>query len=153
MKITSEKINTPTLEIPLPKATINPLMKLDLSHNPTFRSKPPHRIIKASGTGVRLRKEVGFSYGKRNSRPETPSVRWKFDEDKDNDASTKEEKSSAEVRRRSSRRVRVNVSARKLVAGLWRLQVPEFEANGGQRLGFQVSSIQILKRYFSELFT
>ncbi|KAL2472968.1 hypothetical protein Fot_48704 [Forsythia ovata] len=129
MKITVEKINTQ--EIPLPKETFNP------SHNPTLRSKPPHRKNRASSTGVRLRKEVGVPSGKRNSRPETPLLRWKFDEDRDNDASTKEKKSSAEVRRKSGRRVRVNISARKLSAGLWRLQLPEFQTNGGQRLGFQ----------------
>ncbi|CAI9760422.1 unnamed protein product [Fraxinus pennsylvanica] len=137
MKINVEKINTSAQGIPLPKATLNPSTKSDPSHNPTCRSKLPHRKIKASGTRVRLRKEVGLPSGKRNSRPETPLLRWKFDEDKDNDASTKEEKSSAEVKRKSGRRVRVNVSARKLAAGLWRLQLPKFQINGGQRLGFQ----------------
>ncbi|KAL2513923.1 hypothetical protein Fot_27894 [Forsythia ovata] len=41
------------------------------------------------------------------------------------------------VRRKSGRIIRVNISARKLSVGLWRLQLPEFQTNGGQRLGFQ----------------
>ncbi|KAL2549531.1 Phosphoglycerate mutase [Forsythia ovata] len=69
--------------------------------------------------------------------PTTPLLRWKLDEDKDNDASTKEKKSSAEVRQKSGRRISVNISARKLSTGLWPLQLPEFQTNGGQRLGFQ----------------
>ncbi|CAA3021670.1 uncharacterized protein LOC111403970 [Olea europaea subsp. europaea] len=143
MKINVENINTSAQVIPLIKATLNPSNKSDPSHSLTCRSKPPHWKIKASGTGVRLRKEVRLPSGKRNSRPETPLLRWKFDEDKDPDASTIEEKSSAEVRRKSDRRIRVNGSARKLAAGLWRLQLPKFQINGGQRLGFQSGGARV----------
>ncbi|KAL2520162.1 Phosphoglycerate mutase [Forsythia ovata] len=74
---------------------------------------------------------------KKEQPPDTPLLKWKLDEDKDNDASTKEKKSSAEVRQKSGRRISVNILARKLSTGLWPLQLPEFQTNGGQRLGFQ----------------
>ncbi|KAK4439798.1 hypothetical protein Salat_0314700 [Sesamum alatum] len=131
MKITVER--TSVQEAHHPRPTLTPLPPSDLSYKPTFPGKPPRRKPKTSGAGVRVRREST----KRSSRPETPLLRWKFDESNDKINSVEEEKSSGEVGRKSGRRVRPVVSARKLGAGLWRLHLPELQTNGGGRLGLQ----------------
>ncbi|KAI3456932.1 hypothetical protein Pfo_013595 [Paulownia fortunei] len=131
MKITVER--TSAQEIQHPRATLSPLQPSDLSHKPTFPRKPPRRKTKTSGGGVRVKKESA----KQSNRPETPLLRWKFDESNEQNNSVEQEKSSSEVGRKCGRRVRPGVSARKLGAGLWRLHLPEFPTNGCKRLGLQ----------------
>ncbi|KAL0353643.1 UNVERIFIED_CONTAM: hypothetical protein Sangu_0945600 [Sesamum angustifolium] len=117
------------------RPTPSPLPPSDLSYKPSFPGKPPRRKPKTSAAGVRVKRESA----KRSSRPETPLLRWKFDESNDKITSVEDEieKPSSEVGRRSGRRVRPVVSARKLGAGLWRLHLPEFQTGGGGRLGLQ----------------
>lgn len=110
----------------------------DLPDKPIFPRKPPRRKPKTSGAGVRLKREPGASSAKRSSRPETPLLRWKFDEGNVKSNLVEEEKSSGEAGRKSGRRTRAVVSARKLGAGLWRLRLPESEADVGATLGHQV---------------
>ncbi|XP_047949870.1 uncharacterized protein LOC125195727 isoform X2 [Salvia hispanica] len=86
--------------------------------------KPPRRKTRP---GVRLRRESGAPAAKRSSRPETPLLRWKFDEK--NVAVEEEEDKSGEVARPSKRAA---VSSRKLAASLWRLRLAELQDNVGQ---------------------
>lgn len=137
MKITGGKTESPAV---LSSRLPNPLPEVDLLQKPVQSKKPPRRRSKGSGNGVRLRKDAS---GKRSSRPETPLLRWKFDEGGGgNEGSKVEEKESlpAEVGRRNNRKVKTFVSARKLAAGIWRMQLPEVQA-AGERLGFQVRCI------------
>ncbi|KAK2990012.1 hypothetical protein RJ640_004690 [Escallonia rubra] len=148
MKITA-KTDLPAL---LSSKALNPSPDSDLLLKPNSR-KPPHRKIRNpgfSGAGVKLKRE-GAPPGKR-SRPETPLLRWKFDDGKQKDGSVKEEKLAPEAGRKIGRKVRkggeVVVSTRKLAAGLWRLQLPEATNKGGDwcslpkkdQLGFQHSA-------------
>ncbi|XP_068669406.1 uncharacterized protein At5g41620-like [Aristolochia californica] len=76
-----------------------------------------------SGFGVRLRKE-GVGTGRRTG-PATPLLRWKFD---DGDVSVDAGKSAeggTRGRKKEKNGDDVLVSARKLAAGLWHLQLPE----------------------------
>nr|GMC72454.1 eukaryotic translation initiation factor 5B-like isoform X1 [Ipomoea batatas] len=103
--------------------------------------KQPRRRIKNSGAGVRLRKDVGGggSQGRR-SRPETPLLHWKFNEGVEGDNAcgvVADEVSPPENRRKFQRKHRDAVSVRRLAAGLWRLQLPEVNSNGVEKLGFQ----------------
>ncbi|XP_042059979.1 uncharacterized protein LOC121804488 isoform X1 [Salvia splendens] len=86
--------------------------------------KPPRCKTRS---GVRLRRESGAPAAKRSSRPETPLLRWKFDEK--NVAVEEEEDKSGEVARRSKRAA---ISSRKLAASLWRLRLAELQDNVGQ---------------------
>ncbi|XP_027170256.1 uncharacterized protein LOC113770098 [Coffea eugenioides] len=114
----------------------NPFQSSDLLEKPSKSSKPHRRKSRGSGNGVRLRKDSG---GKRSSRPETPLLRWKFDEVgvEDENELCKQEKSQPEAARNNGRKVRAVVSARKLAAGIWRMQLPEVSTGGGEQLGFQ----------------
>lgn len=134
MKITAGEKE---LQEGLSSKQLNPLQSLDLLEKPSKAGKPPRRKSRGSGNGVRLRKDSG---GKRSSRPETPLLQWKFDEVgvEDGNEFSKEEKSPPEGGRRNGRKVRAVVSARKLAAGIWRMQLPEVSTGGGERLGFQV---------------
>lgn len=82
-----------------------------------------------------MKREGGQAAGKR-SRPETPLLQWKFIDNREKDDSVQDEKLTSEIGRRSGRKVKggrdVVVSARKLAAGLWRLQLPEVPSNGGE---------------------
>ncbi|CAL1384594.1 unnamed protein product [Linum trigynum] len=95
--------------------------------------------------GLTRLKRVAPSVGRR-SRPETPLLKWKVEEggarnggDKeggDDDAADEDEEKQGngkeEGRRgRSKRSSGSSVSARKLAAGLWRLQSPEKAVGGG----------------------
>ncbi|KAL8098633.1 uncharacterized protein LOC141683934 [Apium graveolens] len=115
--------------------------------NPQLIRKPPHRKSRNgfSGAGLRLKRD-GAPSGKR-SRPETPLLRWKVDDKvkhtpKVNDS----DKSVTEVGRKIIREKPVLISARKLAAGLWRLQVPEISSSAAgdgainHQLGFQAIS-------------
>lgn len=129
MKITGGK---PELPAVLSSRLSNPLPEVDLLQKPVQSKKPPRRRSKGSGNGVRLRKDAS---GKRSSRPETPLLRWKFDEGGDSKVE-ENETLPAEVARRNNRKVKTFVSARKLAAGIWRMQLPEVQA-AGEGLGFQ----------------
>ncbi|KAL2507020.1 Vacuolar protein sorting-associated protein 41-like protein [Forsythia ovata] len=103
-------------ETQLPKAPLNSLSKSDLSFKPTLPRKSPPQKTKTFGIGVRLKSEFGALSGKQNNSPVTPLLRWKFDEENDNNASTRKEKPSGEVSRKGGWRIREVVSARKLGA-------------------------------------
>lgn len=116
--------------------------------NPPPIRKPPQRKSRNgfSGAGVRLKRD-GAPSGKR-SRPETPLLRWKVDDKVKGTPkvydSVNDDKSVTEVGRKMRREKPVLISARKLAAGLWRLQFPEVPSsvagNGvsNHQLGFQV---------------
>lgn len=114
----------------LPAKVLNPTPDLDLLHRSNPR-KPPRRKTrtpKFSAPGTRVSRS-GTPAGKR-SRPETPLLKWKFDE---RVKVVTNEKSQTEEcdRAGGSRKVKkgseaaVAVSARKIAAGIWRLQLPE----------------------------
>lgn len=82
----------------------------------------------------------------RRSRPETPLLKWKIEDEGKRgkyDEELLEEEDKEEAARRVGQKGRKSaVSARKLAAGLWRLQLPEaVVAPGGRnaQLGFQVT--------------
>ncbi|XP_047969183.1 uncharacterized protein LOC125212925 isoform X3 [Salvia hispanica] len=89
--------------------------------------KPPRR---KAHSGVRLRRESGAPNTKRSSRPETPLLRWKFDEN-----NVAAEEKAGEASRNGRRRNRPGVSSRKLAAGLWRLRLAELQDNVGLQSG------------------
>ncbi|XP_060187826.1 uncharacterized protein LOC132617000 [Lycium barbarum] len=133
MKVTANnKVNE------LPSITssnlVNPLPDSDLLHKP-FR-KPPRRKIKNSGAGagVRLKRDIGGVPGGKKSRPNTPLLRWKYNEDVNDNVCSLNDKSTVELGRKSGRKVKNLVSARKLAAGLWRLQLPEVPNIPAQKL-------------------
>lgn len=130
MKVTIEKAADREIRPPP-----NPPPPSDLSGKPGFPRKSPRRKTRSFGSGVRLKREAGAPNGKRSSRPETPLLRWKFDEGNEKNVAAEEEKSSVEVARKSRRRNRAAVSSRKLAAGLWRLRLAELRADVGQRSG------------------
>ncbi|CAK9175754.1 unnamed protein product [Ilex paraguariensis] len=140
MKITGGKVD---LHAILSSKTLNPSPDSDLVQKPLSR-KPPRRKTKSprvSGAGVRLKRDVGAPTGRR-SRPETPLLRWKLDDERETDKSAREEKLSPESGRKNGRKASAVVSSRKLAAGLWRLQLPEEPNNGGgQRLGFSQTGV------------
>ncbi|KAL0302039.1 UNVERIFIED_CONTAM: hypothetical protein Sradi_6480700 [Sesamum radiatum] len=129
MKITVERASAQEIQPPL-----NPPPLSDIPDKPSFQRKPPRRKTRPSAAGVRLKRESGVASVKRSSRPETPLLRWKFDEGSGKNSSVQDE---GGVDWKSCRRVRAAVSARKLAAGLWRLRLPEFQTNVGQRVGLQ----------------
>ncbi|CAA0813967.1 Unknown protein [Striga hermonthica] len=138
MKVTVERTGAAQIQPP-PK----PPPPSDLPHRPSFPRRTPRRRLKAPGAGVRIRREPGAPPAKRGSRPETPLLRWKFDEGRGDDfTAAEEDKSGTEAGRKCRRRIKTEVSARKLAAGLWRLYTPEFQINFGQRVGgFQSSGV------------
>lgn len=108
--------------------------------NPPPIRKPPHRKSK-----IGLKRYAAPS-GKR-SRPETPLLRWKVD-DKVKDTpklynSVNDDKSVTQIARKITTDKPLLISARKLAAGLWRLQLPELPTTAAadltnHQLGFQV---------------
>ncbi|XP_031116199.1 uncharacterized protein LOC116019941 [Ipomoea triloba] len=131
MKITGGRTELPTLKA----ANASPGSDL-LQRQPSPR-RTPRRRIRSSGAGVRLRKDIaGGSAGTgRRSRPQTPLLRWKFNEDVVED-SVAEEGCPSNLGRKCHRKTRAAVSVRQLAAGIWRLQLPEVPSNG-EKLGFQ----------------
>lgn len=94
-------------------------------------------------------KRNGTPVGRR-SRPETPFLKWKI-EDRERNVRVEEDDDELEEKlqtgaRKGRRKISSSVSARKLAAGLWRLQLPDTLATGTgerkrrDRLGFQVIS-------------
>ncbi|XP_076948320.1 uncharacterized protein LOC143620516 [Bidens hawaiensis] len=107
----------------------------DLLQKPILR-KQSSRRTRNSGAGVRLKKDVIPAAGKRGSRPETPLLRWKFVEGKEEDDGEVESEKQSDSGRKSGRKTkRKDVSARKLAAGLWRLQLPGVRVTGGGEVG------------------
>ncbi|KAL5972642.1 hypothetical protein ACLOJK_039447 [Asimina triloba] len=106
------------------------------SHN----SDPPHRRNDRrtqrrrlrSSSGIRLRKDGGFPAGKRTS-PATPLLRWKFDDGNVSvsAAGKPSSESGKKSRRKEKNAAEVSVSARKLAAALWHLELPEGSSEGG----------------------
>ncbi|XP_058094218.1 uncharacterized protein LOC131240159 [Magnolia sinica] len=92
--------------------------------------RKPQRRRTRNPPGIRLKKDSGFSAGKRTS-PATPFLRWKFD---DGDVSVAGGKTASESGKKSRRKEKnageVFVSARKLAAALWHLQLPEGSTGG-----------------------
>lgn len=147
MKITS---NTYLPDTTLSSKPLNPSPHSDPFQKPISRN-PPHRKTYrnpsfSGAKGVSFKRD-GTPAGKR-SRPDNPLLRWKVDDGTEKrTSSAKDEKPVPEFGRRSGRKPRggigeVVVSARKLAAGLWRLQQPEVPNNGGDRLGIQVNFIK-----------
>ncbi|KAJ4833021.1 hypothetical protein Tsubulata_010646 [Turnera subulata] len=120
----------------------NPNPEPDLTASLKHRRKTRNPVL------TRARKP-GAHPVKGRSRPETPLLKWKTTEDKQRSGGgagedaglqledEEEEEGGRKGRRRSSRRA---VSARKLAAGLWRLQVPEKVERRNDRLGFQAAA-------------
>lgn len=97
---------------------------------------PAHRTSKFgfSGAGLRLKRD-GAPSGKR-SRPETPLLRWKLhdklkDSPKPRHSLTDDKSMVPDIGRKSRKDKPVLISARKLAAGLWRLQLPDVSAGDG----------------------
>ncbi|XXG46886.1 hypothetical protein AAC387_Pa02g1615 [Persea americana] len=95
----------------------------------------------SSSSGIRLRKD-GLSSGKR-SGPATPLLRWKYNDGDVSVDSCKEPESGKRSRRKVRNAGSFSVSARKLAAGLWHLQLPEASVGGqglskpSHQLGFE----------------
>ncbi|CAN4096701.1 unnamed protein product [Withania somnifera] len=131
MKITGDEAELPTITS----------LQLDLLQKPTNAHKPPRRKTNNFATGVKLRRNIGGTTPNgRRSRPGTPLLRWKFNEDIHDNVSAKDEVSLLELDRKCSRNVRTMVSARKLAAGLFRQQL---QVDHGQKLGFQAGGIEM----------
>lgn len=155
MKITATTELPSTIPAILSSKVRNASPDSDLISKRNFR-KPARRKARTPASGARLKREGAT--GGRRSRPETPLLRWKFDDaerEKDAGVLDVDQKIAPEQGRRSGRKVRkgreVTVSARRLAAGLWRLQLPEVDASGRRRsrqksedrLGFEVLPLQV----------
>ncbi|XP_021892937.1 uncharacterized protein LOC110810926 isoform X2 [Carica papaya] len=147
MKVTGNPHSLATL--PATAKALVPTTGTDLKTS----QKPTTTRRKARNPSLNRLRRTGAPVGRR-SRPETPLLKWKI-EDKG-----RERKGGADVngdgdddydvekenRRRSRRRSARAVSARKLGAALWRLQLPETVTGAGEerkridRLGFEVES-------------
>ncbi|CAL9017624.1 unnamed protein product [Prunus brigantina] len=108
--------------------------------------RPSSARRKTRAPGSARLKRAGLPAGKR-SRPETPLLKWKIDEvqedhrgDRRKAQNAPEEEREDGGRRKGRKGREVAMSARKLAAGLWRLQLPEnvsgVPGRSGQ-LGFQ----------------
>lgn len=115
MKITGRPAVPASNPAPAPVKSLKPHHRPDLLPSRAFHGPHCRR--------TRLRR-VGTPTGKRNSRPETPLLEWKTEERDKNALSIGDEASPLEARRRR-RQKDVPVSARKLAAVLWRLNLPE----------------------------
>ncbi|XP_050368512.1 uncharacterized protein LOC126786663 [Argentina anserina] len=110
--------------------------------------RPPSAHRKPRGSALPRLKRAGLPTGKR-SRPETPLLKWKIQDTAENGNDRRKDQNDLEEQeprdegggpRRKGRKGReVPLSARKLAAGLWRLQLPEtgVERRSAQQLGFQ----------------
>lgn len=143
MKISSNS-NLPPPPFPAGIAhnSLNPSPDSDLRpYRRTSRRKP-------RTPATRLRRS-GASVGKR-SRPETPLSKWKIHEDRERcgaGGDPIEELDSRPCRKREPKQP-VAVSARKLAAGLWRLQLPEVAAGDpGRRVGSKLQ-VKLLRVFF-----
>ncbi|KAI8552812.1 hypothetical protein RHMOL_Rhmol06G0297100 [Rhododendron molle] len=121
MKITN-KTTTPFPQIQSSKKS---LKNLSPDSDLFPKSKPhrqPRRKPRSPAGGVRFKRDRPPA--SKRSRPGTPLLKWKFDErEKEEEERPPPEFGRREVRRRE--REPTAVSARKLAAVLWRLQLPE----------------------------
>ena len=127
------------------KAALNPRTDSDLQSR--LGARKPARRKPRTPRLARVRRN-GAPNGRR-SRPETPLLKWKVEDGEErekvgNEVADEDEKAEESGRRTRRRGREVPVSARKLAAGLWRLQMPEAVASGAKRsahgqLGFEVS--------------
>ncbi|KAF5478900.1 hypothetical protein F2P56_005422 [Juglans regia] len=145
MKITGKTQLPLTFPANLSYKTLNPSQHSDLQDKPIAR-KPSRRL---TGSPTRVKRN-GAPSGRR-SRPETPLLRWKVDgvDGKRNERAEEDQTSLRECRRRTRRRGRqdVTVSARKLAAGLWRLQLPEVAAGAGETDGVLRGEAQLGRQH------
>ncbi|XP_047332063.1 uncharacterized protein LOC124935689 [Impatiens glandulifera] len=93
-----------------------------------WKSKNPARSV----AGLRVRRDGSAPVGRR-SRPETPLLRWKYNEGENDVRLTGERLFPPECGRRSGRKTSgkekvTAVSARKLAGVLWRMNLPETPA-------------------------
>ncbi|KAG1347353.1 hypothetical protein COCNU_06G011820 [Cocos nucifera] len=130
----SSKILTPA-----PASDLPPPRKL---HK---RRRSTNPIFPAANAGARSRRDGGASSGRR-SGPTIPLLRWNFD-DADRSAEHPPESGSGKVQRKHQNvagEAAPAVSARKLAAALWQLQLPEASGGcgdrGGARLGFELEA-------------
>ena len=135
------------------------MKKPSSSSKPTFPLQPdsdlqperPHTARRRTrASGLPRLKRAGLPTGKR-SRPETPLLKWKIEDNADQSRTKDQndlqdepdsEREEAGARRKGRKGREVPMSARKLAAGLWRLQLPETgveRRSPQQQLGFQVS--------------
>lgn len=122
MKITGRPTVLENTQDPAPAKSLNPPPHPDL---------PPSRGASHGHQRRRTRlRRAGAPACKRSSRPETPLLKWKTEERERNVLPIGDEVSPPEARRRRRRRD-VPVSARKLAAVLWRLNLPEAVIPGG----------------------
>ncbi|KAK1391845.1 Actin cytoskeleton-regulatory complex pan-like protein [Heracleum sosnowskyi] len=134
MKIT-RNLDPPSTQ---PSKTLNPSSQdsdLPKLRQPSIIRKPPHRKPRTTAAGVRLKRD-GAPVGKR-SRPETPLSKWKVNEvvkDAPVEDNSVTELTRKNVRSKNNKGGNVSISARKLAAGLWRLQLPEAPTSVGDRL-------------------
>ncbi|CBI26633.3 unnamed protein product, partial [Vitis vinifera] len=143
MKITATTELPTTIPAILSSRARNASPDSDLISKRSSR-KPPRRKARTPAGGARLKRDGAA--GGRRSRPETPLLRWKFDDierEKDANVLDVDEKIAPEHGRRSGRKVRkgreVTVSSRRLASGLWRLQLPGVDAAHGGRWSRQKS--------------
>ncbi|KAG6577419.1 hypothetical protein SDJN03_24993, partial [Cucurbita argyrosperma subsp. sororia] len=122
----------PQLPAPFPP-TLNQLPDLDLHYRPGS-SRPTRRRIRSP---ARVRRVVA------RSRPETPLLKWKIDDAGSGANGVQQEEDEKRLPLESSQRGRIRgckgrkvvVSARKLAAGIWRLQLQEAAASEGRNGG------------------
>ncbi|CAL5190673.1 unnamed protein product [Lathyrus oleraceus] len=138
---TSGKFHYPPLGITY--RNLNPTQDSDLQPAKPFQRRKP----KTPRTRL---KKYGASGGGKRSRPETPLLKWKIHDKNEDSVEVDEGEKSSQVRlsRRTGRDVRkqtgVDVSARRIAAGLWRLHQPEMVVGDSQRrLGFQNGSSHV----------
>ncbi|CAH9052516.1 unnamed protein product [Cuscuta epithymum] len=130
MKITGGNIELPPTSH---SKSPNPSPEPDLLQRHPSSRRLPRRKIKSSGAGVRLRKDISGASAVRRSRPQTPLLRWKLDEDVGVSSGYDVQEDSLD--RKCHQKTIAPLSARKLAAGIWRLQLPEVP--NGENLGFQ----------------
>lgn len=122
----------------LSSKTLAPVPALDLPPPRKLgrRRRTRNPIFPGAAAGARSRRD-GSASGGRKSGPATPLLRWKFD-DADRSAQPPSEFPGGKARRKHRKaagEVAPVVSARKLAAGLWHLQLPEASSGGGERRG------------------
>lgn len=164
-KVSAKKPQPPA---PFP-ATLNQLPDLDLQYRPGS-SRTTRRRIRSPARVRRVAAPVG-----KRSRPETPLLKWKVEEPVSGangvreELQEEEEEDEKKLLLETSQRGRcggtkgrkVVVSARKLAAGIWRLQLQEAVASEGRTdglrrkdelLGFQVTFACFSRFWRSEMF-
>lgn len=131
MKITRKADSLAILSsrTPDPSPDSIPLHNKSRNQSPSrWKSRNPGR----PAAGVRVRRDASVPVGRR-SRPETPFLRWKYNEGDNGVPLTGERLFPPDCNRRSGRKTSCKekvkaVSARKLAGVLWRMQLPETTA-------------------------